>query len=126
MLIADLLSTVSLIAGFAVVAAAGLFTVRSNIAQTWKDNYDAERTARRSAEDEAKQQRAMKHELQTELAAVRMKTDLTPLIEYVNTLRADLEKERVADVERLERKIDATVAEVLELLEGLQRSRDEA
>ena len=58
MLIADLLSTVSLIAGFAVVAAAGLFTVRSNIAQTWKDNYDAERTARRSAEDEAKQQRA--------------------------------------------------------------------
>lgn len=117
MIAAALLPTVSLIASFVVIAVAGLFTVRSNVAQTWRDNFEAEKAARLAAEAEAKEQRELKHQALNELAATRMKTDLTPLLEYAAQLRADLERERGEDMARIEAKIQQAAASIVDALQ---------
>lgn len=102
----EFLPTASLISGFAVIAIAGFFTVRSNIAQTWKDNYQAERTARLAAEDEAKRQRQLKHEAVNELQALRLKTDLTPLMQFASDLREEVTRERAESERRIVAELD--------------------
>jgi hypothetical protein len=89
----------SIILGLIVVAVAGFFTIRSNIASTWKDNYEGERVKRKQAEEdlvnmkaelldqmasEREEQGRLRHDLKDQLATVKAqlmvaqaKTDLS-------------------------------------------------
>lgn len=69
-----------------IIAVAGFFTVRSNVARIWRENYEAEVERSRIAREETLEQRELKHQainevaaLKLELAAERAKPDLTEL-----------------------------------------------
>ncbi len=67
------------------IALAGLATMRIQVVRVWKENYEGEREARLIAERERDAQRELKHQLETELAAAKMRTDLTSVVEALAT-----------------------------------------
>lgn len=82
------ITTGAIISTLVVASVAGLFTIRSNIAKTWKESYEAEHTAKLNAEEECRkqslemlsereQQQILRHELKNEIAALKLKTDLS-------------------------------------------------
>lgn len=73
----DTVTTGSILIAAMVLVLGGLFTIRSNAAKTWRESYEAERTARELAEADANQQHKEKHELISDLAAARLATDLS-------------------------------------------------
>jgi hypothetical protein len=68
------------------VAAGGLFTIRSNVAKVWRENYEGERAAHDEAEKEILRQRELKHSALNEAAALRMRTDLVPVLESLGKI----------------------------------------
>jgi len=109
MIATDLLPTFSLVFSFLVVAIAGIFTVRSNVATTWRENFEAERELRLKSEAEAKEQREQKHNALNELAAMKMRTDITPLVKFATEIRDNIEQHRTEDLARIEAHIDAVL-----------------
>lgn len=89
------------------VALAGLFTIRANIASTWRQNYEAEHEARLAAEAKLEAERARKHEALNELAAQKLRTDMRPLIRFATEVRDEVERHRTEDVERILAAIEA-------------------
>lgn len=87
----DFTNTVStgvIISTVVVIAVAGLFTIRGNIAKTWRENYESEKVRREEIEADllaeksarfadAEEQQAIRHGLKAEVAALRLKTDLS-------------------------------------------------
>jgi hypothetical protein len=69
-----------LLGSLVIVALAGLFTLRTSLGKYWKDAYEEQRMRAESAEREAEEQREAKHTLKTELAAQKMKSDVTPIL----------------------------------------------
>jgi len=84
-----------------VIAIAGFFTVRTNVASTWRQNYEAEHEARLSAEARLEAERARKHEALNELAAQKLRTDMRPLIRFATEVRDEVERHRTEDVEKI-------------------------
>lgn len=79
-------NTITLGAGItliAVLALGGIFTLRSRLGAYWKSAYE-EQQAR------AESEREQKHELKSELAAERLKTDLTEVVKAMNSQHNDL------------------------------------
>lgn len=81
-----------------IIAVAGFFTVRSNVAKIWRENYEAEVERSRIAHEEAREQRELKHQalgdaaaLKLELAAERAKPDMTTLNLKLDTLIARID-----------------------------------
>lgn len=80
--VASIISELGLsnIVALAIVALGGLLTVRLNIGKTWQANYEAEREARKIAEEHLLQvtERAVKAE--TDLKIAESKTDLSVVV----------------------------------------------
>lgn len=105
----DLIQVSAIVVGLLVVAVAGIFTIRSNVAKIWREQAEGEKARnqdlaaqiaeltiahakaatelRASCQEqlaqvqaEANEQRELKHKALTDLAAANMKTDLTGLI----------------------------------------------
>ncbi len=63
---------------------------------TWRSNFEAQEKRAILAEEDAKEQRALKHELRVELAAERMKTDQTiVLAEIASFHKSFAEREKL-------------------------------
>jgi hypothetical protein len=114
----DLLPTLSLVLSATVILVAGIFTIRSTVASTWKENYGAEQARRKQAEEDADEQRAAKHEVLNELGALKLKTDITPLMEFAAVIRDEMNRERGL----LEERLRADHAVLTELLEEILRN----
>lgn len=82
------ITTGAVISTLIVAAIAGFFTIRTNVATTWKNNYEAEHTRCLEREQELDELRAkllrereehqvLRHELKNEIAGLKLKTDLT-------------------------------------------------
>lgn len=82
------ITTGAILSTLVVAAIAGLFTIRSSIASTWKNNYEAEHTRcldrekeldelRAKLLSEREEQQILRHELKNQVAALKLKTDLT-------------------------------------------------
>ena len=82
------ITTGAIISTVVVIAIAGLFTWRAQMASTWKDNYFAEKENREQCEGEIRklnetllkereEQQKVRHDLKNDLAVALMKTDLT-------------------------------------------------
>lgn len=87
----------SLIVAALVVAAAGFFTIRTNVAKTWQNNYEAEKVRAEVAEQDAREQRELKHNCISERGALqllldheRKRPDLTELSEQMTLAAAQL------------------------------------
>lgn len=115
-----MLPTISLLVSAAIIVVAGLFTIRSSIASTWKENYEAETERRKLAEQEADEQRASKHEALNELAAAKLRTDITGLMKFARELRDETNRERT----ELEQRLRAEHAEIIKVLEDIRRAME--
>jgi len=62
----------SVVGPLAVIAIAGFFTIRSNVAKIWRENYEAEVAKNALLAQEVKEQREWKHTALNELAALRL------------------------------------------------------
>lgn len=109
----------SVIIGVMIVAVAGLFTIRTNVAKVWREQAEAEKArnddltakltemgkahAREMAElreqtgadltalrAEVKEQHELKHRALADLAAANMRTDLTPVLTALADVKAAL------------------------------------
>lgn len=109
--VTDTVNLGAILVAMIVIAIAGLFTIRTNVAKIWKDNYEAERENRKIAEAEAREQRELKHKainekeaqrlileneimtiqtkLEAELAIERQKHDLKPLADLAERLSGE-------------------------------------
>jgi hypothetical protein len=101
-----------------IVTLAGVFTLRANLAKTWQHNYEAERVRAEQAEAEAREQRELKHDLKSELAAAKMKTDQTPLFAGITQILERLSNAESSGVE--------TVSKLLEAMDERAVARDAA
>jgi hypothetical protein len=73
-------STFTIAGGVFIILGTAWFTIRTNAVKFWREERDAESARATRAEAEAKEQRELKHAALTELAAERMKTDITPVL----------------------------------------------
>jgi hypothetical protein len=102
----NLQTTFIWIAGILAVIATVIYTARSNSAQVWKDNYEAERIAREKSQKEAEEQRELKHNIASELAAEKLKTDLSQLMRLSTVAQneiLDAIREVIAEINNPER-----------------------
>jgi uncharacterized protein YlxW (UPF0749 family) len=76
--------------GVFIILGTAWFTIRTNAVKFWREERDAEKARADRAEKEAKEQRELKHSALSELAAERMKTDITPVL-------AELASQKSAD-----------------------------
>ncbi len=76
--------------GVFIILGTAWFTIRTNAVKFWREERDAEKARADRAETEAKEQRELKHAMRAELAAERLKTDITPVL-------AELATQRTAD-----------------------------
>ncbi len=95
----SVLTVIAIIAGVTV----GYFKWREGDPSEWRENYMAEVTRREDLERQALEQRELKHEAITELAALRARTDLGPLMLAV----ADIQKGLQRTEERMTTRLDA-------------------
>jgi type VI protein secretion system component VasK len=63
-----------------IIVGTAVLTVRSNAIRFWKDEAEAARARAERTETERDEQRALKHEVKSELAAERKLRDLTPIL----------------------------------------------
>lgn len=83
---------VGLVGPLLVIAVAGFFTVRSNVAKIWRENYEAEAERTKIAQDEAKEQRELKHQALGEVAALRLELTAERSKPDLSTLSAKLDR----------------------------------
>lgn len=84
-------SPLVLVGGIIIILGTAWFTIRTNAVKFWREERDAEKARADRAEQEAKEQRELKHTALTELASERMKTDITPVLaELASGKNADL------------------------------------
>ena len=83
--------------------ALGWFKWRQSDPSEWRENYLAEVTRREEVEKEAFMQRELKHEALIELAAVKGRTDLAPLMTAIANLQAAQQRSE----ERMTARLDA-------------------
>lgn len=76
--------------GVFIILGTAWFTIRTNAVKFWREERDAEKARADRCEVEAKEQRELKHAALSELAAERMKTDITPVL-------AELASQKQAD-----------------------------
>lgn len=75
--------TINVTSVLLVVIATGLalaFTVRSNVASTWRANYEALKVRADEAEKRVLEERELKHAAISEAAALKLTRDITPLL----------------------------------------------
>lgn len=85
----------------------------------WRDNYLAEVTRREEVEKQIAEQRELKHNALNELAALKARTDLQPLLVAVNGVVAELkvfgaQMEQVTATQHETARVLALVAEKLD------------
>lgn len=80
-----------------IVVLAGFFTLRSNIARNYREIAQAEQARAEELRLQLKdmttardEQRMLKHECKSELAAMRMKTDVTPVLQAISASQEQL------------------------------------
>ena len=81
--VVDFSTTINLgaiVLGLLILVVAGAFTVRSNVAKVWREQAEGWQARAKELETELAQQRELKHEAVTELAAERKLRDLTPVM----------------------------------------------
>lgn len=66
-----------------IIVGTAVLTVRSNAIRFWKDEAEAARARADRTERERDEQRALKHEVKSELAAERKLRDLTPILQQL-------------------------------------------
>lgn len=104
----DQITLGSIMVTVVIMAIAGLFTIRTKIANVWREEAEGERAAKERAQEELKQaaveraeferyQQELRHELKNQIAAQRhqivaleAKTDLTVALENIREMNADL------------------------------------
>lgn len=96
-------TTFTLVAPLVVLILAGFFTLRSNVAKIWKDNYEAKVEEVKVLTLERDTERDKKHDALTNLASAKnlllleqAKTDLAPIVTALGEQRILLEQIRDA------------------------------
>lgn len=81
-----------------IVIVAGFFTIRSNVAKIWRENYEAEVEKNKQLIDAEKEQRELKHNALNELAAAKLelvaeksKPDYAAVIQRLDRINARLD-----------------------------------
>lgn len=79
-----------------------LFTTRSQVAGVWKENYLGEKAKREAVEAELQIQRELKHQALNDLAIIKLKTDLAPVLEAIGKgqVKMDVIDAHVEEIEQ--------------------------
>jgi hypothetical protein len=124
----------SILLAFIVIAVSGVFTVRSRIANIWRQEAEGERAAKDRALEELaeakldriafeKEQQALRHDLKDELAGVKAslkvmeaKTDLTSALDAIQKINAHTTESIVAAMHSTSRLSEERDSETHKLL----------
>lgn len=125
----DFTRTVNLggiIVGLLVLGFGALFTIRANVAKVWKDNYEAEQERARRLEQERDEQRQLKHDALSEVAALRL-TDQKAVLSQMGRDHRELitmlvEQQRVG-LEKAAQMLSATEGRLLEQMSVVTRAQ---
>jgi hypothetical protein len=82
----------SILIGTIILALGGIHTVRTNYGNWWKQAYDEQKARADELEEQFREQRRLKHDARNELAAQRLKTDLTTLVTPIQEIMVALER----------------------------------
>lgn len=104
-----------------------MFTIRSNVAKVWRETAEAEKQRARQLEHERDEQREQKHTALNEVAALRLKTDQTLVLEQMARDQRDLiaqlaENQRVG-LEKSAELLGATETRLLEQIAVVTRAQ---
>lgn len=98
----------AIVVGFLVVVVGGLFTIRTNVAKIWRENYEAEKAKAESLEKElaaakaeTAEQRDLKHKALGEVAALQL-TDQAAVLRELAAIRKEDADARAAVLARLD------------------------
>jgi hypothetical protein len=100
---------------------ASLFTIRSNVAKVWREQAEGEKAAREEAEREILRQRELKHTALNEANALRLRTDLMPVVEALGRITTML-AEHDARMTEAHGRIVAVLGEITNELKALRRA----
>lgn len=109
-------SAFGVVGGFLIILLTAILTIRTGAIRFWKEETEAangraarETDGRERAEAEAREQRDLKHQYKSELAAERLKTDLTPILKEL-VAQKKAEDAVVAAIEALTESVKANTA----------------
>lgn len=122
----ETLSFLVVILGVVALAGAAVFTIRSNVAKVWREQAEGEKARADKADKEVLAQRDRAHGLISELAAERMKHDLTRVFKDMNdqhqemlaaliTASADSRGWAVEALEKMENRLSAQHEEIIRI-----------
>ena len=111
----------------AAIAIGGIFTILSNIARVWREAAEAERVRVQQVTAELGEQRELKHAALNEVAALKMKTDQTVVLERMRddqreilTLLSETHREGLAEAAKM---LAATETRLLEQISVVTRAQ---
>lgn len=90
------INTGAIVVAVLVTGAGGIATFRARNAKTWRDAFEAEQANRHLAESEAIEQRELKHAALAEIAALKLKTDITLVLKQMAADHTELMETLVA------------------------------